>query len=314
MHAHTRTTLTHLIAGRSALHTGPCVKLTATHYVPRAAWDELQDHQRYFLHCIAAGAAAHKAVLVGRSAAAVSGMWVLTPPGCDVELAMPSGNPPSKSQWPQGVIYRYNPVPAPMVRELGAHSVRCTENGRTAIDIARYHGIRDGVVAMDSFYPGLSADDKMLVERALARELENTAGLKRIADARAAFALSSQLSESPMETLLRVILAEQGITVEEQRWIGPHRVDLLWGNLVIEVDGDAKYGPDPAQAAIKQLERENWIREQGYNVVRIRPARLLRDEASCLTRILSAKRVADALGPVRVPATAVRMEIPGYRP
>lgn len=90
-------------------------------------------------------------------------------------------------------------------------------------------------------------------------------------------------------------------------WIGHQtRVDLLWEQLVIEIDGESKYEDVPHQTVMRQLKRENWLKEQGYEVLRLFPAEILRDEQRCIERVVEAKARADARGPVRVPASQDR--------
>lgn len=117
---------------------------------------------------------------------------------------------------------------------LDGDTVLLTTPARTAVDVARLHGAHHGAVAMDSFLhqfdPGARAELEATVRR-LARE-------KGIAHARTALAWSSSLSQSPYESLLRVVLQEEGITAQQQMWIGPYvRTDLLIGQVVVEVDG-----------------------------------------------------------------------------
>lgn len=136
------------------------------------------------------------------------------------------------------------------------------------------------------------------------------AGKRGVAQAREALRLATGRAESPSETLFRVILAENGIEVREQMWIGGFRVDLLWGNLIIEIDGRAKYGDVPHAALMQQLERENWLKEMGYEVIRLFPRDILREEKDCIKRFIAAKARADARGPVRVKTSKVRMSSP----
>lgn len=282
-----------------------CVKLSATKFIAAAHWRGLKRYEQEFLRCYAMAAAAHRAILVGRSAARLHGIWVIPSRRETVELAQRSGNPPSKSQWPDGITYHRMSIPDSDISQWRASdpagapgTLRVTNEERTVVDIARLHGVRDGVVAMDSLFLGQPPINRIETRKRLISVLKRLTGKRGIGDARLAFELSSEHSESAYETLFRVILQSNGIDVQEQMWIGKFRVDLLWGQLIIEIDGAAKYEDLPHDKVIKQLARENWLREQGYEVIRLFPAEILRDEEKCLRRVIEAKQRADARGPV----------------
>lgn len=279
-----------------------CLKLSATRWIPVAEWEQLKTFEQDFLRCYAIGLAARTSVLAGRSAASVAGMWVLPSGDVPVELINQRARP-VRSQWPEGVIYRRHTLYDEDIITLDPpHNLRCTRPVRTAIDIARFHGFREGVVAFDSLFRGLKMWERAAMTQDIAETLERMAGARNIQAARAAFAACNDLSESPYETVCRLMLLEQDITVEVQKKIGDYRVDLLWGNLIIEIDGRMKYADVPHDVLDKQMVRENWLKEQGYEVIRIYPSQLLADEAAVLSRILAAKERADLRGTPRVPA------------
>ena len=90
-------------------------------------------------------------------------------------------------------------------------------------------------------------------------------------------------------------------------WIGRYaRPDLLWGQLVIEVDGDAKFAGNGQAAALEQLARENWIRMQHYDVIRVTPRELLRNEERVVREILDLKEHSSLLDAPLTPATHSR--------
>ena len=111
-------------------------------------------------------------------------------------------------------------------------------------------------------------------------------GTKGIGKARAALAKATNRSESAYETLLRLILQEHGITCHAQVSIGPYRVDLLVGDVIIEIDGRVKYAKQPEDVVLKQLEREDWLREQGFKVLRVRTGEIDRNEVEVVRRVL----------------------------
>lgn len=68
--------------------------------------------------------------------------------------------------------------------------------------------------------------------------------------------------------------------------IGPYRVDLLVGDVIIEIDGRVKYAKQPEDVVLKQLEREDWLREQGFKVLRVRTGEIDRNEVEVVRRVL----------------------------
>lgn len=287
-----------------------CRKLSANKFIAEVAWRQLASHERYFLRAYASGTAAHKAVLIGRSAAAVLGMWILPAADDLVTLANPAQTPPRKEQWPAGVEYRAMRIPLMdiLIITQGSDQLRTMNQARTAVDIARMYGVRHGVVAMDSLFHQAGLAGQAMVRAELEACIKRLAGKKGIGHARQALAWCSARSESPYESLLRVILRERRIVVEEQMWIGRFaRTDMLWGQLVIEIDGAVKFNSDDATGvALDQTTRENWIRVQNYDVARVTPGDILRDEEGVVRQIVDLKRRSELLGEPRVPATVYR--------
>lgn len=296
--------LRNLLSSRGQAHQSDCVKLSATKYIRASDWEQLKRYEQDYLKCYASGTAAHTGLLVGRSAGQFWGLWVLPLKKEFVELAHTSGKPPSTTQWPPGVIYRHMPIASVDYQEFeavdgtGSSILRVTTLERTIVDIARLHGLRHGVAALDSW---LKADTPVNVKDKQARigaTIARLTGKKGIAVAREMLAMGTSLSESPYESLFRIVLAEHGINAHPQMWIGPRvRVDLLVEQLVIEIDGAMKYEDLTHETVLQQLKRENWLREQGYEVLRLFPSEILRDEHACIQRVIAAYRRSQSRGP-----------------
>ena len=287
-----------------------CERLSATKFIATSDWQALKRHEQEFLRCYAVGAASRRAVLIGRSAAAIHSIWTLPDNDAPVYLAHPK--PASPKRWPPGV--RYTGMCIPEMDTIAftptgtTDKLRVTSPVRTAVDIARFHGVRHGVVAMDSLFHKMQKpwEQQQMREdlEATIRRMERKRGINK---ARQALEWSSTWSESPYESLFRVILRECGIVVQEQMWIGKHvRPDFVWGQLVAEIDGAVKFDEDPKRAALEQLQRENWIRSQLYEVLRITVPELLRDEAACVRRLLEIKARSELLGEPLTKATRER--------
>lgn len=309
-----RARLAGMLVAQGVVDKQPCVQLSATKFIPESAWADLKSHEREFLRCYCAGASAHKAVLVGRSAGRATNMWVIPHDDEIVELAQRDGNPPPKLQRPEGVVYRHMTVPErdvvvyePLDTAGGGAKLRITKAARTAVDIARLHGVPDAVAAMDGGFRGQSPVGEEMWREELSATIAGLRGKKGIGAAKEALELCSPLSESAFESYFRALLALRGIQVQEQMWIGrKYRVDFLWGKLIIEIDGYVKFEDKPHAEVLSQMRRENWLKEQGYEIIRLFPFEILRDAEGCIRRVLAKKAIADARGPVRVPATRHR--------
>ena len=284
-----------------------CIKLSATKFIAKTVWNGLKLHECEFLRVYAAGTAAHKAVLIGRSAAMIQSNWTLPIRDAPVTLANPERMPPRKAQWPKGVEYRAMKIPPTdygVVTPAG-EPLRVTTRTRTAVDIARMYGVRHGAVAMDSLFYRQSFAEQDRIRTQLRACIDRLAGKRGIANARQALEWSSTRSESPYESLARVILRERGIVVQEQMWIGRYaRPGLLWGQLAIEIDGEGKM--EGKEAALDQISRENWIRIQRYEVARVPPRDILRDEEGVVRQILELKERSMLLDGPKVIATSYR--------
>ncbi|MCG7235499.1 endonuclease domain-containing protein [Corynebacterium sp. ACRQP] len=277
---------------------GELAQLTKSMYFCAETWKRLKEYEKAFLRCYAAGCQSRKAVLVDCSAARLNGVWTIAR-GEPVTLAVPNGRPASINGSWTGYEYRHRQIPEADIIHDGP--VRYTNAIRTAVDIARERGVREGVIAMDSV---LSGHGDHLYEELLHQfraTIARLAGTKGIANARKALPLASRLSDSPYESLLRLILDAYGVPYRTQAAIGRYRVDFLIGdNLVVEVDGWEKYEDVPHEVLRKQRVRDDWLAERGYKVLHFYTEDFWGDEADLIQRIRKAWPVARGLLPVQV--------------
>lgn len=265
------------------VQSGALTQLTKAMYCDTEAWNGLKDHEQTFLRCCAASRQSTKAVLVGRSAARINGVWVVAQSE-PVTLAVPSGQPPSVAGDWTGYTYRYMQLPIDDILSDGP--LRYTNAIRTAVDIARERGVREGVVAFESVFSG--HNDIAVAHLRLECEavIKRLAGTKGIGHARTALAQATRQSDSPYETLLRLILDAHRVPYRAQVKIGWFRVDFLVAeNVVVEVDGWVKYEDVPHEVLRKQRQRDDWLNEQGFEVLHIYTGDILGDEASLIKRI-----------------------------
>lgn len=265
---------------------GEMVQLTKSMYFCAATWKKLKEHERAFLKCYAAGCQSRRAVLIGCSAARLNGVWTIAR-NDPVTLAVPNGQPHSLSGDWTGYEYRYRQIPEADIIYDGP--VRYTDAIRTAIDIARERGVREGVIAIDSVLSGHGDHLHQELLHQFRATIARLAGTKGIANAREALPRASRLSDSPYESLLRLILDAHGVPYRTQAMIGRYRVDFLIGDtLVVEVDGWEKYEEVPHDVLRKQRVRDDWLAEHGYKVLHFYTGDIRGDEDTLIQRIRNA--------------------------
>jgi very-short-patch-repair endonuclease len=152
------------------------------------------------------------------------------------------------------------------------------------LQLADWHGVEAGMVAAEA---GLHQGSITKTGLQLARRSVRLGRGRANADL--VLQLASDRSESPGETLTRLLLRSLQLPVAQQQvriplpWGGVARVDFLLPDLgvVVEFDGAVKYeGAQGRSALVREKRREDGIRAAGYPVVRLtwpdlgRPARV----------------------------------------
>ncbi|WP_018296894.1 endonuclease domain-containing protein [Corynebacterium lubricantis] len=248
------------------VHNRELVRLAPSWAIPAAMLNKLPLYQRRWITAYAHGRNAYRAVLAGKSAARMQGMWVINRKTELVELMLPSGNLPAPKLWPQGAHYRRGALALEEISQI--NGVRVTHVIRTAIDIARCHGFCEGVVAFDYLLK------RGLTKAQLEEHVSAMGKNHNLKVAREAIAAATSSSGSPMESYARALLVRAGITVFSlQKQIGPYYVDFHFPPaLIVEIDGFEKYDGSthgPTDAAIfKEREREKYLTNLGFRVLR----------------------------------------------
>lgn len=272
-------------------------RLTGNVYTDSAVWAGLKRHEQQFLRCYAAACQSRDAVLVGRSAGRIGNLWVHAMNREFVELAMPNGQPTSKARWFEGHIYRSMKVPDEDIVQIG--DVRFTDSARTAIDIARFHGFLEGLIAFDSILSRHNARTAEELIRHIERKMRRMRGMKGIATARLALQHATNLSESPYETWVRGVLLQNGVEAVPQMCFGQYRADLLIdGILIVEIDGYSKFDDKPHHEVLRQVKRENFLRSVGAEVERIFTDEVRDKQQRWLQRVEQARVRAAQRGPL----------------
>lgn len=251
--------------------------LTAEVAIPEHVHRQLTPWDRATARAAAVGLTVDTAVVTGLAAARLWGIKVLSSDPT-VELTLPERRRgPSKRYWPEQVIYRNAILPTRDIHH--EHGLRVTTVSRTLRDITSYHGVLEGLVAIDSArmkWPTINRDS-------LRRELLHGPKYHRMRQVAQAIALSVPDAASPLETTGRYILATadlpgiRSLQTQAPVSLGPGRgnyyLDLLInGWLAVELDGRHKldgstFGPTDAMLRAER-NREVAIQNQGIRVLR----------------------------------------------
>ena len=163
-------------------------------------------------------------------------------------------------------------------------------HARTVVDLAR-HGRRSGVMAADA-----ALHERLVAHEQLDRAVRQATGWPGIRKARSIVELASDLAESALESITRLLLVDNSIPLPVlQRWVrtqhGWYRVDGLWPDrrVVLECDGLVKYRDD-AQALGREKMRQEALERAGYRVVRVTWDDVINRPLETVVRILDALR------------------------
>ena len=217
----------------------------------------------YRLWCYAAALyGAPRGAICGVSAAFMHGVDVLDASEGPVELLLPKEV--RRASVPMVRLIRSPIGRGDVVIESG---VRVTSPNRTAFDLARRLPQVDAVTVIDALCFRRVADLPSIV--AFAQAHPGWPGFTRVAPV---LELVEPLSESPMETRLRLVLIDGGLPrpvaqfeVRDSRFIG--RLDLAYPawKIGIEYDGDQHRNPEAFAA---DLTRQNRLRAAGWTILR----------------------------------------------
>lgn len=260
---------------------------------PRNRWSELTWYERNWLRAVAAGKTATRAVVVSRSAARLLGMWTIGRKEEVPEVALPSGGIPPRAQVERvRKFVRYRSVYLPESDFYLGDGVRCTTMSRTFIDIARFHGFEEGLVALDYVLAkGFSKEDVKSKVKLLGR-------VRNVGIVWKCLKYGRSDSQSPYESYARAILLEAGYeNISCQVAVGGFYVDLLVkGKVVIEIDGDSKYDGTTYEKPVDEVivaerKREKVITNKGFVVLRYSPKDLIHNQQQFLNDVSNAVRL-----------------------
>ncbi|WP_344607784.1 type IV toxin-antitoxin system AbiEi family antitoxin domain-containing protein [Sporichthya brevicatena] len=203
------------------------------------------------------------------SAVRIFGLDLRRQPGDEVVLLTDDEGVASTHR--DGYFLRVASLPSEQVTTC--HGTPVTSPARTLLDVAANHGFEDGVVAAESAYR-----KKLITPEEFGAVVAAGAGRPGIHVARDVHEFACPLTESVLESVSRISFREAGIRMplSQVYLIKDYpriRVDFYWPSLrlVGEADGMAKYGMrgrEPMEELRLQWEREQRLRDAGYDIVR----------------------------------------------
>lgn len=180
------------------LANGTYLKLAPRIAVHRDHYHGLSLSSQLRLRAIAAARSAYTAVLISKSAARVHGLWVLDSTEEKVEMALPNNSLPNKHRRHPERVYRKTKLPDPLL----VHGARTVSPTRAVIDIARFHGFREGLVAADSALRTGITKKKLRQEFARMGRIRNSAVVREVIHH------SCATSPSPYASFARALLIQ----------------------------------------------------------------------------------------------------------
>jgi hypothetical protein len=258
---------------KTALHPGGAwVGVRRGVYAERWEWDAADDARRHLLRVVAATLTmALPCVLSHTSAAVVHGL-ACRPFWCELVHVSDPGVRGGRTEG--GVKHHPAWVPEDQIVRIGDLTVTSLE--RTGVDIAREHGVEDGVVACDQV---LNRGGKRSAMHAVLTQMWSW---PYVTQARAAVELADGGAENIAESLARMLVVELGYGAPvTQVWIEEGgrraRVDMMLNGHIFEFDGRQKYvgtargglAEDVERVLWEEKQREDWLRSLGYGISRI---------------------------------------------
>ena len=270
---------------RSLARSGALVRVRFGVYATQSAaeWAKVSPARSHALLAIAARAGVGRDSVASHQSAALIHGLDLFPAAPDLLIltrppARRSGRPRS-----DGIFFHTAELPDDHVtRLLGA---KVTSVPRTVVDLARTSSFMSAVVTADS---ALRAD--VTTQAALIAVCNACAGWPGIKQARRAVDFSDPRAESVLESCARVIFAKHGLDPPELQFTVTGRdfrysVDFYWAKyrVIAEADGQVKYS-DPRRA-VRQLDRDQRLRDLGFKVVHFTWRELFQNPAAVIERI-----------------------------
>jgi hypothetical protein len=259
---------------RAQVESGRWVRLRRGVYAPAETWTSLDEYVgRPLLRARAAVAQMRRGwVLSHDSAAHALGLPILRPKDPLVHVTRPGWT----NAWTEnGIKHHLAGFRDQQVQVVDG--LRVLDLARTAVDIAREHGLDAGVVACDGAM-------RMGIRRAeMVAAYEPMEHWTGVPAARTSVRLADPGAQTPIESLGRLLVEEAGIGSPETQFPLWTPMGLVWcdmrvGNQIIETDGGLKYlsiaAGGVADRPVKEIvmdekKRERLIKDEGLGVTRL---------------------------------------------
>jgi hypothetical protein len=270
---------------RSLVRSGALVRVWHGVYATRAAveWAKASPARGHALLVIAVRASVGRdSVGSHQSAALIHGLDLFPGPPDTVILTRPTARRSGRLR-PDGLFFHAARLSDEHVTRVLGASV--TTVPRTVVDLARVSSFMSAVVTADSALHAAAT-----TKEALIATCEACAGWPGVRQARRAVDFSDPRAESVLESCARVIFQEHGLDPPELQFSVTgsdfrYSVDFYWPKyrVIAEADGEIKYS-DPRRA-IRQLERDQRLRDLGYKVVHFTWHELFQNPRAVIERI-----------------------------
>ena len=218
---------------------------------------------------------------------------------------------------------RVHTAPLTLAETCTVHGrIRASTVTRTALDIARFGSILEGLVVLDgALRSGVTREQ-------LCAALVTKGSGRGVRQARELIDLADPGAESPWESRTRLHVHALGLPRPVAQHpiataSGQYRADLAWPRwkVLLEFDGMVKYtrlaGGDPAGVVVREKLREDALRSEGWTVVRVTAADLTVPAAFHARLLRAFPPQAHALAPrphLLLPPTQASRRSPGSRP
>ncbi|TWS21985.1 DUF559 domain-containing protein [Tsukamurella sputi] len=191
----------------------------------------------------------------------------------------------------QGVVIRGGTMPREDV--LVVHGIRMTSGVRTFVDIARFTDGDDAVVGADQCLRVRDDGRSVTTVRDVGDYLDSHAHLHRSRRVRAVLAEADGGAESPPETVTRLLLHRDGLTMFRTQVAidrGSYRLDLGSEEFKVAVEYDGRDHADPDQQALDAARRNTLRHDHGWEVIVVTKKILAESAHDLLRQVRSALR------------------------
>jgi very-short-patch-repair endonuclease len=211
----------------------------------------------YAMWCVAGALAVEgRGVLGGWSAAELLGASC-APRSAPVELIVPGSSAPTRP----GLVVRADRLTDDEITTV--HGVAVTTALRTGFDLGRRPPVTEAICAVDA----LTRRCAVTVDE-IAAYAEYFPGARGVIQLPEVLCRSSPLSDSPMESRIRVAIEDAGLPMPVlQHRVGPYLLDLAYPDLQLMIEYDGQEHLTPKRAA-HDLRRQAYLSGAGWETLR----------------------------------------------